>query len=279
MPAHPGDKKTRVPMGDDVKTVDILGVPVSITNLTDAAATVINWAREGQSNLVCVRDVHGLMLSVKDARMMEIQHLAGMVTPDGMPLVWVGRLRGHKAISRVSGADLMDEICRQSIDNGVRHYFYGGQQGVADKVALQLTNSYPGIEVVGTCCPPFRPLTSTEEQEVQQAIELSGANIVWVGISTPKQEYWMQHFVSRLQGVTLIGVGAAFDFHAGSKTRAPRWMRESGFEWLHRLASEPRRLWRRYLLLAPEFVVRIAAEQLSYFVHRRTQSSAGKEPR
>lgn len=241
---------------------DILGVPVSRITMAGAVAAIRCAIDEGQAQYVCVRDVHGIMRAVEDPAMMDIQRGAGLVTPDGMPLVWVAKARGYNDIARVSGADLMEALCKATEGTGVGHFFYGGREGVAEQLIARLRERFPGITVAGHHCPPFRPPTEAENEAVTALIRESGAKIVWVGVSTPKQEFWMRDHVERLPGVTLLGVGAAFDFHAGTIKRAPRWMRERGLEWLHRLASEPRRLWRRYLVMAPLFVFHVARESM-----------------
>lgn len=241
-------------------TEDILGVPVSVIDMPGAVAVVLDGVRDGHAQYVCVRDVHGLMRSVEDPAMMDIQRKAAMVTPDGMPLVLTARRRGRHDIRRVSGADLMDAVCDASQETGARHFFYGGKEGVAQTLIANLVARYPRMQVAGHYCPPFRALTPEEDAAVVDTIRGSGAQIVWVGISTPKQEFWMRDHVARLPGCTLLGVGAAFDFHAGVVKRAPLWMQRASLEWLHRLASEPRRLWRRYLVMAPLFVWRVAQE-------------------
>jgi N-acetylglucosaminyldiphosphoundecaprenol N-acetyl-beta-D-mannosaminyltransferase len=241
----------------------ILGVPISIVDLNAATSIIKEWVSKGESNYVCVRDVHGLMRSLEDPEMMEIQRRAGMVTPDGMPLVWIARLRGWKSIRRVCGADLMEAICGKGAEHGFRHFFYGGKDGVAERLVDKLRTKFSDLSVCGIYSPPFRPLSDDEDRDIVETIKASKANVVWVGISTPKQEYWMRDHVGKLPGVTLIGVGAAFDYHSGAVKRAPTWMRENGLEWVHRLITEPRRLWRRYLILAPVFVLRVTAEQLS----------------
>lgn len=243
-----------------VPSVDILGVPISRVDMPRAVGVVLDAVRDGRAQYVCVRDVHGLMHSVDDPAMMDIQHKAAMVTPDGMPLVIVARMRGYKDIGRVSGADLMDAVCEASQATGARHFFYGGKEGVAEMLIANLTRRYPRLQVAGHYCPPFRALTPEEDDAAVEMMRSSGAQIVWVGISTPKQEFWMRDHVARLPGATLLGVGAAFDFHAGAVKRAPVWMQRNSLEWAHRLASEPRRLWRRYLVMAPKFVWRVARE-------------------
>lgn len=243
-----------------VPTENILGVPVSLVDMSGAVKVVLDAVRNGHAQYVCVRDVHGLMRSVEDPAMMDIQRKAAMVTPDGMPLVLTARRRGHRTIRRVSGADLMNAVCDASQETGARHFFYGGKEGVAEKLIANLLSRYPRLQVAGHYCPPFRALTPEEDTAVVDMIRQSGAQIIWVGISTPKQEFWMRDHVARLPGATLLGVGAAFDFHAGVVKRAPVWMQRASLEWLHRLSSEPRRLWRRYLLMAPVFLWRVTLE-------------------
>ncbi len=231
--------------------------------MPQAVGTVFNAIRSCKSQYVCVRDVHGIMHAIDHPDMMDIQRRAAMVTPDGMPLVIVARSRGFRDIERVCGADLMDAVCDASQDEGFKHFFYGGKEGVAELLIERLKARYPRLQVAGSYCPPFRPLTPEEDDTATRMIRESGAQIVWVGISTPKQEYWMRDHVAHLPGATLLGVGAAFDFHAGMVKRAPVVMRRLSLEWLHRLASEPRRLWRRYLIMAPKFVWHVMREKSS----------------
>jgi N-acetylglucosaminyldiphosphoundecaprenol N-acetyl-beta-D-mannosaminyltransferase len=255
----------------ELSSVPVLGVPLSLINMEGAIRTILNWTEKRQARYVCVRDVHGLMLSVRDPEMMRIQRAAGMVTPDGMPLVWVCKLRSRLKISRVCGADLMDAVCDAGQANGLRHYFYGGKAGVPQALIRNLKSKYPDLSIAGFHSPPFGALTDEEDAADVAAINESGAQIVWVGLSTPKQEFWMRDHVGRIRGATLIGVGAAFDFHSGAIARAPEWMQRSGLEWLHRLASEPRRLWRRYLIIAPSFLLSIISEQRALFLRRKHQ--------
>lgn len=240
----------------------ILDIPVSLVGLESAVNAICGWIAARQAHYVCVRDVHGVMRAQDDNELLALHEGAGLVTPDGMPLVWLSRLRGHRGVSRACGADLVDELCRVSVKDGLRHYFYGGKPGVAGRMADVLAARYPGLQVAGTATPPFGAMTAEEDAAATAAIVAARADIVWVGLSTPTQEYWMRSHVGRIPGATLLGVGAAFDFHAGDVKRAPRWMQRAGLEWFHRLVSEPRRLWRRYLVLAPKFVVRVLREEL-----------------
>jgi N-acetylglucosaminyldiphosphoundecaprenol N-acetyl-beta-D-mannosaminyltransferase len=244
----------------DVRRVDVLGVKVSAVSMDEALDVLDGWITEDARNYVCVTGVHGVMESRRDERLRDIHNHAGLVTPDGMPLVWWSRAAGCRNVTRVYGPDLLLAACQRSLTNGYRHFFYGGNDGVADLLARRLTHRFPGLVVAGTYTPPFRPLTPEEDDDVVARINAAAPEIVWVGLSTPKQEYWMADHVGRINAPVMIGVGAAFDFHAGLKKQAPVWMQHSGLEWLFRLASEPRRLWKRYLVNNPAFISLAAQE-------------------
>ena len=236
---------------------DVLGVGISAINRQMALDTIENWIARRSAHYVTVTGVHGVMESQRDPELMRIHNAAGMVTPDGMPMVWISRMRGFKHVTRVYGPDLMLDVCARSAETGWRHFLYGGAEGVADLLSRNLCHRYPGINVAGTFCPPFRPMTDAEDRELVDQINSARPDIVWVGLSTPKQEYWMARHIGRLEAPVLIGVGAAFDFIAGVKPQAPRWMQRSGLEWLFRMASEPRRLCRRDLVNNTGFVYRL----------------------
>jgi N-acetylglucosaminyldiphosphoundecaprenol N-acetyl-beta-D-mannosaminyltransferase len=236
--------------------VNVLGVGVSAITMADALTLIDRWIATRANQYVCVTGVHGIMESQLDPVLRSIHNRAGLVTPDGMPLVWLSWLRGHRYVERVYGPDLMLACCRASVFKGYRHYFYGGAPGVPERLAARLQDRFPGLKVTGTCSPPFRELTPAEERATIERISAASPDIVWVGLSTPKQERWMANHVGSRCAPVLIGVGAAFDFHAGLKRQAPRWMQRHGLEWLFRLGSEPRRLWRRYLQNNPRFVWR-----------------------
>ena len=205
--------------------------------------------------------VHGVMESQRDDELRRIHNDAGLVVPDGMPLVWLCREAGFEATSRCYGPDLLLAACEWSLASGARHFFYGGAEGVPELLAESLRERFPGLPVAGTYSPPFRPLEPHEDEEIVRRIDESGADIVWVGLSTPKQERWMAAHVGRLAAPVLVGVGAAFDFHSGRKTQAPGWMQRSGLEWLYRALQEPRRLGPRYLKNNPAFVGRLLMER------------------
>jgi N-acetylglucosaminyldiphosphoundecaprenol N-acetyl-beta-D-mannosaminyltransferase len=241
--------------------IDILGVPVSAINLDDAVATIERWIGENSRKYVCITGAHGVMESRRDSRLGRVFANAGLVTPDGMPLVWIARILGKNRTRRVYGPDLMRLLTARSRLRGYRQFYYGGGEGVADKLREVLARQYCNLECVGAICPPFRDLSAEEDESIVKAINAARPDIVWVGLSTPKQELWMATHVGRVEAPVMIGVGAAFDFLAGVKRQAPRWMQRSGLEWLFRLSSEPRRLWRRYAFIVPGFAI-LATGQL-----------------
>jgi len=245
-----------------LERTNILGVEVSAINLDMALDTIDQWIAARHHTYVCVTGVHGVIECQSDPQLRRIHNRAGLVTPDGMPLVWVSRLKNHRHVSRVYGPDLMSDVCTASAAKGYRHFLYGGAAGLPERLADQLRKKYPGIQIVGSYSPPFRPLTPDEDEAIVERINESKADIVWVGLSTPKQEYWMAAHLGRLDAPVMVGVGAAFDFLAGLKTQAPRWIQRSGFEWLYRLVTEPRRLWRRYFKIVPLFLFYMTLESL-----------------
>ncbi len=240
----------------------VLGVGVSPTNIPSSVQTIEGWIARREHRYVCVTGVHGVMESQQDVRLKQIHNAAGMVTPDGMPMVWLSKLHGFKDVTRVYGPDLMAAVCARSTTQGQRHFLYGGAEGVADLLKQKLEGRFPGIRIVGTYCPPFRPLTDEEDRDLIAMIDASGADIVWVGLSTPKQERWMSAHTGKVKAPVLVGVGAAFDFHAGLKRQAPSWIQKIGMEWFFRLVTEPKRLWKRYLRNNPLFIWYLICEKL-----------------
>jgi len=231
------------------------GISVSVVTPETAVAVMERWIDDGERSYVCVTGSHGIVESQEDDQLKAIHNTAGLVVPDGKPVVWLGRLLGHRGISRCYGPDLMLVFCSNGLANRRRHFLYGGGDGVAEALSASLQSRFPSIEIVGTHTPPFRPLTGDEETEVVRVINDAGPDVVWVGLSTPRQELWMSAFRDRLEAPVLVGCGAAFDFNAGLKARAPKWIGEAGLEWLFRLLTEPRRLWRRYFKIVPGFLV------------------------
>ena len=240
--------------------VNVLGVGISVLNMQSALGEIAAAVRGKRKGYICVRDAHGVMLAQKDAAFRRILNGAFLCTPDGMPMVWMGRLRGHREMSRVYGPDLMLEVCAWSEKNPCRHFFYGGVPGVAEMLAEKLKAKFPKLEVVGTYTPPFRPLNPEEEKQLQEMVRAAKPDILWVGLSTPKQEKFMAEFLPKLDVTLMVGVGAAFDFHSGRVKQAPRWMQRSGLEWFYRLCQEPRRLAKRYFKNNPLFALKILGQ-------------------
>jgi N-acetylglucosaminyldiphosphoundecaprenol N-acetyl-beta-D-mannosaminyltransferase len=231
----------------------VLGVRVHAVQICDVVAQMERWISDRKgSHFVAVTGMHGVSVAQHELSFKQILNSADLVVPDGMPLVWRGRWEGYPLKDRVSGSELMEIFCRATADR-YRHFLYGGAPGVPERLAEVLTRQY-GTRIVGTYSPPFRLLTEREKQDIETSIEATTPDVLWVGLSTPKQERWMAEYRQRLQVPVLLGVGAAFDFHTGRLRRAPLWMGENGLEWLFRLLIEPRRLWRRYLIGGSHFV-------------------------
>ena len=242
---------------------NILGVHINTINLSQAVPQMDTWIRDHEPNYVCVTPAHGVMDCYNNLDLRMIFNHSGMTTPDGMAIVWLLKIFGHRHVGRVYGPDLLLQTCEYGLQNGWRHFFYGGNAGVAQRLADQLKERFPGINIAGYYYPPFRPLTDQEEQEVVETIRAAQPDIVWVGLSTPKQEVWMSQLVNHLDVPVLVGIGAAFDYISGEKAQAPRWMQKSGLEWLFRLISEPKRLWPRYRQY-PKFVMLALGQLLGF---------------
>jgi N-acetylglucosaminyldiphosphoundecaprenol N-acetyl-beta-D-mannosaminyltransferase len=250
------DPQLRIP------NYQVLGVRVDAVQIPDAIKVLESWiAERGPARYVAVTGMHGVSVSREDAEFGRILGDAGLVVADGMPLVWLGRWQGFKHMRRrVYGPELMETFCRET-GSRYRHFFYGGAPGVADALAQAERERY-GIQIAGTYCPPFRALTEAEEKEVQQLIEETRPDVLWVGLSTPKQERWMHAHRNTLQVPVMLGVGAAFDLNTGRLKQAPVWMREHGLEWLFRLCAEPKRLWQRYIVNGSKFAWAVCIEHL-----------------
>jgi N-acetylglucosaminyldiphosphoundecaprenol N-acetyl-beta-D-mannosaminyltransferase len=240
----------------------VLGVRVHAVQFSDVAAQMERWIRErGPSHYIAVTGMHGVTEALHDPALREILNDDQcLVVPDGMPLVWLARWHRHPLRRRCSGTELTEHFFEHTGPR-YRHFFYGGAPGVASLFAEKVRERY-GLQVVGTYCPPFRPLTEQEQQQVVDLVRAAEPDVLWVGLSTPKQERWMAEFRGRLNVPVLVGVGAVFDFMTGRVKRAPRWMREHALEWLYRLLVDPRRLWRRYLVRGSEFLWNASLEIL-----------------
>ncbi len=240
--------------------LNVLGVGVSVLNLTEALTVVSRAVAERRKGYVCVTGVHGVSEAQDDSGFRRILNRAFLNTPDGMPMVWLGRLAGHREMRRVYGPDLMTLVMRESVARGWRHFFYGGANGTAERLRTVLAAKFPGLQVTGTYEPPFRPLTEAEQAALTAQVAAAKPDIFWVGLSTPKQERFMAENLACLDTTLMIGVGAAFDMLAGTKAQAPQWMQRSGLEWFYRLCQEPRRLGPRYLKNNPLFALRVLAQ-------------------
>jgi N-acetylglucosaminyldiphosphoundecaprenol N-acetyl-beta-D-mannosaminyltransferase len=237
--------------------VDVLGVGISAVTQAQSVDAIGSWIAGDDRKYICVTGVHGVMECQRSAGLLGIHERSGLTVPDGVPLVWAAHHAGAEHVERVYGPDLMLAACERAASKGWRCFFYGGQDGVPELLAKQLVERFPGLQVAGCYSPPFRALTAAEESAEIKLINESRADIVWVGLSTPKQERWMASRFGALEVPVMVGVGAAFDFHAGLLRQAPGWMQRHGLEWLFRLCMEPRRLWRRYLRNNPEFVLAV----------------------
>lgn len=239
----------------------ILGVRVHATNLAKAMEKIDRWIAERRSYYVCPAPAHTVMESRGDVELRRSLNSSGLTTPDGMSLVWLLMLKGHRNVNRVYGPDLLLGICERGLARGYQHYFYGGHRHALEALTSNLQSRIAGLAIAGAHSPPFRALSSAEDQAVVDEINRARPDIVWVGLGSPKQEKWMAAHRDRLEAPVLIGVGAAFDFLSGRKPQAPRWMQRAGLEWAFRLATEPTRLWPRYRQY-PLFIVLVLAEAL-----------------
>lgn len=249
---------------DSPPSVEILGVPLALTDYQSAIETIDQMIDRSQRGYICVAAVHTVMLCGEDSELREAVRASTFTVPDGQPLVWALRALGHRLNDRVYGPTLMERYCAHAAETGRRIYLYGGRDDEAHaQLRRKLLERYPELKIVGGYSPVHRQLTPEEEDGVVNEINASGADVVWVGIGVPRQEKWMQSLRQRLDAPVLVGVGAAFDFNAGIVPQAPSWMQRAGLEWLYRLIQEPRRLWRRYLRYNPLFVIGFARQYVT----------------
>jgi N-acetylglucosaminyldiphosphoundecaprenol N-acetyl-beta-D-mannosaminyltransferase len=225
----------------------VLGIPVSALSMLETVTLIGGWIARGERHYVCTLDVHALVHSHGAADVRHIYQSASIVTPDGMPLVWLLRRAGHPLAERVCGPDLMPALFAQSQYAGHRHFLYGSTESTLQFLKNRLLARFPGAILAGQYSPPFRDLTFLEERDMIRRMNAAKPDIIWVGLGAPKQDRWMAAYRDRLNAPVLIGVGAAFDFMAGTIRRAPRFVQQSGFEWVYRVLQEPGRLSERYL--------------------------------
>ncbi|MCX6898301.1 MAG: WecB/TagA/CpsF family glycosyltransferase [Verrucomicrobia bacterium] len=243
----------------------VLGTKVSLVQIPDVLTAMESWIAERlrpeSARYVVTTNVYGVMNAQNDAIHRRAINDADLAVPDGMPLVWLTRWLGARQMQRrVYGPDLFFAACEVAQRKGWRHFFYGGAPGVAEKMAEVLRNRFPGLQVAGIESPPFRKLTAEEDAAMCERVNVAAPDVMWIGLGGPKQDLWMAEHAPRLRVPVLVGVGAAFDFFAGQVSQAPRWMREHGLEWFYRLVVEPRRLWYRYLVYNPWFVLCLLLE-------------------
>ncbi len=242
---------------------DVVGTPISTTSYAEVLDLIERRPRDLASAFAFCT-VHSVMSARGDSALADALAGTDVTTSDGMPLVWALRRLGHPDQQRVYGPDLMEIALPHGVDRGWRHFLFGTTEATLARLRTAAQELAPGVEIVGSHAPPFRPLTTSEEDALVAEIRASGADLVWVGLGMPKQELWIHHIRERLPGVALMGVGAAFDLLAGTIPQAPDWMQQRGLEWLYRLKQEPRRLWRRYLVNNPRFLVLLARQLVAH---------------
>ena len=257
-----------VPAPPTVPAQPVLGVPLALTDYSSTLDWIDGSIAARRPGYICVAAVHTVMASREDAELRHAVLASDLTVPDGQPLVWAMNLLGHSLPSRVYGPDLFMYACERAAETGARFYLYGGREESLERLRSELPRRYPGLRLAGVQHAPFRDLTDEEAAETAAAINASGADVVWVGLGVPLQEKWMAKMRERLDAPVLIGVGAAFDFHAGVKKQAPDGLQRLGLEWAFRLSQEPRRLWRRYLHYNPRFVTGFARQ---YARHLRSR--------
>jgi N-acetylglucosaminyldiphosphoundecaprenol N-acetyl-beta-D-mannosaminyltransferase len=254
----------------------ILGVKISAINIDDACSFVEDAILKRQKKYICVCPVSTIMESKRSEKVLMGVNSADLVTPDGMAVVWIGKMQGYKNIRRVYGPELMQNIFGISEKKQYKNYFYGSSHNTLNKLEEKLSRKYPGLIINGSFSPPFRQLTEEEDSKIVEEINRSDSDIVWVGLGSPKQDLWMYEHRGRINAPVMIGVGAAFDFLAGVKPQAPRWIRDNGFEWLFRLVTEPKRLWRRYLVDLPLFGYYVLLNLISKSLFRPKTGASGQ---
>ncbi len=243
------------------RTLRVLTSPIDVIEPIEAVRRIATWSAARLSRYVCICNAHSVVTATQDADFRRAVAGADMATPDGAPVAWMLKRQGARAQARISGPDLMLDYCAHAARSGEAIYLFGSSEATLARLQQALLTRWPTLRIAGAESPPFRRMTPEEDDQAVARINASGAGTVWVSLGCPKQELWMAEHRDRVRAV-MIGVGAAFDFHAGVVPRAPPWMRDHGLEWLHRLASEPRRLWRRYLFTNTSFVLGAARQLL-----------------
>ena len=257
-------------------TATVLTADIDVITWEDAIGRIGNWASRKESRYICITNVHSVVTSGQDSSFGDVVRNADMVTPDGAPVAWMMRRLGFDHQERINGPDLMWKYCERAARRNESIFLYGSTDETLALLQEKLGKAFPGIKIAGAISPPFRELSEEEDNAYVECINASGAGTVWVSLGCPKQEKWMAAHRGRINAV-MIGVGAAFDYHAGLIQRAPLWMQRNGLEWLHRLCSEPRRLWKRYFVTNPIFI-KEALRQLLFREPRRSGSTGDLPP-
>lgn len=237
-----------------VDKFNVCGIPVSALNLQEACRQIDEWIQQKGKRYICIAPVSTIVDAQNDQDYRKAVTGADMITPDGMPLVWIGRLTGKHHIGRTYGPDLLETLCMEGEAKGYRHFFYGATAESSQRLEINLKKQFPNIRIAGRYVPDQLPIHFSEKEEILKAIDQSGADILWIGLGSPKQDFWMAEHRNRLNVPVMIGVGAAFDFIAGTKPQATPWMRQAGLEWFFRLCCEPRRLAKRYFIGNAQFI-------------------------
>lgn len=253
-------------------TYYLLGMRLNSTSYEAAARQIIAWAKDSQSRTVCAADMHMVMESYDHESVRVAVNSADLITSDGMPLVWWLRLKGVRNQQRVYGPSLMLHICQAAAGEGIPVGLFGSTPAVLAELEQRLKKRFPGLNITFVHSPPFRPLTAEEDAELVRQIQAAGVRILFVGLGCPKQERWTADHRGQIPAV-MVAVGAAFQFHAGEVPQAPLWMQRCGLEWFHRLLQEPGRLWKRYLINIPRFLVLVSAEAMG-ILHIESRSSS-----
>ncbi len=253
----------KLPRPQEIRTRELLGLPIAMTDYADTMDVMDGMIARDERGWICAVAVHAVMVAQTDPEMRRALVESSLTVPDGMPLVWAANFLGEDLPNRVYGPELMERYSRRCVEKGHRVWLYGGRdQGSLVQLALSMRREHPGIQIVGGYSPPFRELTEEEEDALAAQINASQPDVLWVGIGVPKQEKWMARMRDRLDVPVMCGVGAAFDFHAGRISQAPRWMQERGLEWTYRIVQEPRRLLPRYVYYNPRFMAAFARQVL-----------------
>jgi N-acetylglucosaminyldiphosphoundecaprenol N-acetyl-beta-D-mannosaminyltransferase len=261
----------------DTDTCDVFGLPYRVSDMASATDAVVARALSGEGGYACLAGVHGIITAQHRPELRRAMEESWANLPDGEPVAWMMRRLGARSTRRVAGPDLMPNVIAAGQDVGLRHYLFGSTPEVLERLERRIKEAYPRAHIVGTMSPPFRPLSEHEEAAITTTIRSSGAQIVWVGLGLPKQDEWMCRNAERLRPCLAMGVGAAFDFLAGTKKRAPMWMQRAGLEWMHRMGSEPRRLGRRYVATNSEFVARAAAGLVGHWRESAGNAIRGRQ--